>query len=99
MPPADVPVTIRIDSQTPPLMQVQKMDAGEFFGRLARLMKPVERISEAHPPTSVIARVQKDGGLRFANPPYEAASLRAASPGTACYLQRRTCQILLEQIE
>jgi hypothetical protein len=37
--PAEVPVTVRTDSKTPPLMQVEKMDAGGFFGRLARLMK------------------------------------------------------------
>ncbi len=37
-PPAEVPVPAGVDT-TPPLEQVQKMDAGAFFGRLARLMK------------------------------------------------------------
>ena len=38
-PPAEVPVTAGVDTKTPPAEQVQKMDAGAFFGRLARLMK------------------------------------------------------------
>ena len=39
MPPAEVPVAAGVDTKTPPTAQVQKMDAGAFFGRLARLMK------------------------------------------------------------
>ena len=38
-PPAAVPVTSGADTTTPPTVQVQKMDAGAFFGRMARLMK------------------------------------------------------------
>lgn len=38
-PPAEVPVAAGVDAKTPPMTQVQKMSAGEFFGRLARLMK------------------------------------------------------------
>ncbi len=38
-PPAEVPVAARVDTKTPPLEQVQKMNASAFFGRLARLMK------------------------------------------------------------
>ena len=38
-PPAQAPVAVGTDATTPPLEQVQKMDAGAFFGRLARLMK------------------------------------------------------------
>ena len=38
-PPADVPVPAGIDTKTPPAEQVAKMDAGAFFGRVARLMK------------------------------------------------------------
>src|SRR6266511_3983343 len=38
-PPAEVPVAAGVDAKTPPLVQVQKMDAGAYFGRLARLMK------------------------------------------------------------
>ncbi len=38
-PPADVPVAAGVDTKTPPAEQVAKMDAGAFFGRLARLMK------------------------------------------------------------
>jgi hypothetical protein len=37
-PPSKVAVPTRLES-TPPLERVQKMDAGEFYGRLARLMK------------------------------------------------------------
>jgi hypothetical protein len=39
VPPAEVPVAAGVDTKTPPLAQVQKMDAGAYFGRLARLMK------------------------------------------------------------
>jgi len=38
-PPAEVPVAAGVDAKTAPLVQVQKMDAGAYFGRLARLMK------------------------------------------------------------
>jgi hypothetical protein len=38
-PPAEVPVAAGADTNTPPAEQVQKMDAGAFFGRFARLMK------------------------------------------------------------
>jgi hypothetical protein len=38
-PPAEVPVPAGIDTKTPPTGQVAKMDAGAFFGRIARLMK------------------------------------------------------------
>src|SRR4249920_3502758 len=37
-PPAEVPVPAGLET-TPPLERVQRMDAGSFFGRLARLMK------------------------------------------------------------
>jgi len=38
-PPAQVPVVPGVDTKTPPAGQVQRMDAGAFFGRIARLMK------------------------------------------------------------
>jgi hypothetical protein len=38
-PPRRVRVATGADTKTPPVQQVQKMDAGTFFGRLARLMK------------------------------------------------------------
>jgi len=38
-PPAEVSVTPGADVKTPPTEQIRKMDAGTFFGRLARLMK------------------------------------------------------------
>jgi hypothetical protein len=38
-PPAEVSVPPGVDTKTPPLEQVQKMDAQAYFGRLARLMK------------------------------------------------------------
>jgi hypothetical protein len=39
VPPGDVPVAAGVDAKTAPLAQMQKMDAGAFFGRLARLLK------------------------------------------------------------
>jgi hypothetical protein len=38
-PPATVPVAEGVDTRTPPAEQVQKMNAGAYFGRLARLLK------------------------------------------------------------
>jgi hypothetical protein len=38
-PTAEVPVAAGVDTKTPPLDQVRKMDAGAYFGRFARLMK------------------------------------------------------------
>ena len=34
-----MPVAAGVDTKAPPAEQVQRMDAGVFFGRLARLMK------------------------------------------------------------
>jgi len=38
-PPAEVPVVTGVDTTTPTLEQIQKMDATAFFGRFTRLMK------------------------------------------------------------
>lgn len=38
-PPAQVPVAAGVDTKTTPLEQIQKMDAGAYFRRLARLLK------------------------------------------------------------
>jgi hypothetical protein len=38
-PPVEVPFNRDVNTKTPPLEQVKKMDANTFFGRLARLMK------------------------------------------------------------
>ena len=38
-PPGQVPVAPGVDTKTPPAGQVQRMDAGAYFGRVARLMK------------------------------------------------------------
>lgn len=38
-PPVEVPVPAGADGKTPPMERLQKMDAGAFYGRLARLMK------------------------------------------------------------
>ena len=38
-PPARVMVPAGLDPKTPPVQRIQRMDAGEFFGRFARLMK------------------------------------------------------------
>lgn len=38
-PPARVKVAGGVDTETPPLAQVRKMDSGAYFGRLARLMQ------------------------------------------------------------
>ena len=38
-PPAEVPVAAGADAKTPPMERLRSMDAGAYFGRLARLMK------------------------------------------------------------
>lgn len=39
MPPSEVPIAAGVDTKTPTLDQVQKMDAAAYFGRLARLIQ------------------------------------------------------------
>lgn len=39
MPPAEVPVETGTDTSVPPLERIRNMDAGEYFGRFARLLK------------------------------------------------------------
>ena len=39
MPPAELPVKTSADSRIPPLERIRNMDAGEYFGRFARLLK------------------------------------------------------------
>jgi hypothetical protein len=81
-PPAEVPVPPRGAGAALPLERVQKMDAGAFFGRLARLMKD-------NPPAPADAKMVKalkavgiEAGKDF--------DIAAARPHTAKGLQRAT---------
>jgi hypothetical protein len=57
-PPSEVPVAAGVDTKSPPLEQVHKMDAGTFFNRLAMAMKD-------NPPAaadpSMVAKLKKIG--------------------------------------
>jgi hypothetical protein len=57
-PPAAVPVAAGVDTKTPPLVQVQQMDASAYFGRLARLMRDNP---PAHADGSMVAKLKTLG--------------------------------------
>ncbi len=70
----------RVDTKTPPTVQVQKMDAGAFFGRLARLMKD-------NPPAAADApMVEKLKAIGIT--PGQDFDISKADPDTAKGLQR-----------
>jgi len=64
-PPAEVPVAAGVDTKTPPLERVQKMDAGEFFGRLARLMKDNPPAPADGPMVEKLAKIGIEPGKDF----------------------------------
>jgi hypothetical protein len=79
-PPAAVPVTPGIDTTTPPLVQIQKMDAAVYFDRLARLMK------DNPPATADAAMVEKL--KRLGIDPGKDFDITKIDPHTAKALQR-----------
>jgi len=78
--PAEMPVAAGVDAKTPPLEQVQKMDAAAFFGRLAQLMKDNPPASAD---TSMIAKL-KDIGIE----PKQDFDITKVDPNVAQGLQR-----------
>jgi hypothetical protein len=79
-PPAEVPVAAGVDEKTPPTAQVQKMDAGTFFGRLARLMKD----NPPAPADGAMVEKLKNLGIE----PGKDFDIRKIDPDTAKGLQR-----------
>ncbi len=79
-PPAEVPVATGIDSKTPPAAQVEKMDAGAFFGRIARLMKD----NSPAPADAPMVKKMKEIGIE----PGKEFDLGKVDPKTAKGLQR-----------
>jgi hypothetical protein len=78
-PPARAPVPAGLDTRTPPLQRIQKMDAGEFFERFARLMKD-------NPPAAVDApMLRKLASLGIV--PGEDFDIKQADPRIAHALQ------------
>jgi len=78
-PPAEVPVPAETDT-APPLERVQEMDAGAFFGRLARLMKD----NPPAPADGKMVKTLKSVGIE----PGKDFDIAAVGPHTAKGLQR-----------
>ena len=91
-PPAEVPVPAGIDTKTPPLEQVQRMNAEAYFGRLARLMKD-------NPPTSADAPMV-DKLKKLGIEPGQDFDISKADPDAARALERsmHTFEILQKAI-
>jgi hypothetical protein len=64
-PPARVPVPAGLDTGMPPVQRIQKMDAGDFFGRLARLMKDNPPAAADGPMLKKLARLGLEPGKDF----------------------------------
>jgi hypothetical protein len=79
-PPADVPVAAGIDTKTSTLDQVQKMDAGAYFGRLARLMKDNPPAPVDGPMVEKLKKIGIEPGKDF--------DISKIDPGTARGLKR-----------
>ncbi len=65
-PPAKVPVAPGVDSQTPTVVQVGKMSAGDFLARLAQLMGPNPPAAEDQPLVSRLRKIGVAPGAPFA---------------------------------
>lgn len=65
VPPDRVPVPAGLDTKTPPVQRIQKMDAGEFFGRFARLMKDNPPAVADAPMLKKLARLGLEPGKDF----------------------------------
>jgi hypothetical protein len=79
-PPAEVAVAAGVDAKTPPAEQVRKMDAGAFFGRLARLMKDNPPAAADGPMIEKLKILGLEPGKDF--------DIGKITPGTARGLQR-----------
>ncbi len=64
-PPVRVPVPAGLDTKTPPVQRIQKMEAGEFFGRFARLMKDNPLAAADAPTLKKLARLGIEPGKDF----------------------------------
>ena len=78
-PPADVAVLAEPDT-TPPLERVQKLDAGAFYGRFARLMKDNPPLAADHKMLKTLKSIQIEPGEDF--------DITAVKPSTGKGLQR-----------
>jgi hypothetical protein len=63
--PDRVPVPAGLDTQTPPVQRIQKMTAGEFFGRFARLMKDNPPADADAPMLAKLKRLGLEPGKDF----------------------------------
>jgi hypothetical protein len=79
-PPEEVPIDTSVDGKTSPLEQVQRMDAGAYFGRLTRLLKDN---APAAPDTAMVDKLKKLG-----IEPGKDFDITKIDPGTAKGLQR-----------
>ena len=79
-PPAEVPVTATANARTQPLEHIRNMDAGEYFGRLARLLKDNPPLPGDGPMVENLRQLGIEPGKDF--------DIAAADPGAATALRR-----------
>jgi hypothetical protein len=79
-PPNHVPVPPGVDARTPPVQRIQHMDAAEFFGRFARLMKDNPPAAADAAALKKLARLGIEPGRDF--------NIRQADPRIARALNR-----------
>ena len=79
-PPPEVPVAAGVDAKTPTIQQVQKMDAGIYFGRLAQLMKANPPAADDAPMVEKLKKLGIEPGKEF--------DITKIDPHTAKGLQR-----------
>jgi hypothetical protein len=79
-PPAAVPVVAGVDTKTPTLEQIRKMDAATYFGRVARLLKDNPPVSADAPMVEKLKSLGLEPGNDF--------DLAKLAPGQARALRR-----------
>jgi hypothetical protein len=81
VPPAYVPVPEGVDTQTPPVEQVARMDATTFLGRLASLMKDNPPLAADQAMVQRMAQIGLAPGIEFRPSDFSTEGLRALERG------------------
>jgi hypothetical protein len=98
-PPAEVPLAPGADAKTPPMERLQKMDAGAFYGRLARLLKDNPPAAADGPVVDKLKAIGIEPGKDFdiaKLDPDTAKGLQRAM-GTLSILQKGVTKLKTEQ--
>lgn len=81
VPPANVPVPEGVDTQTPPVAQVARMDAATFLERLAALMKDNPPLAADQAMVQRMAQIGLAPGIEFRPSDFSTEGLRALERG------------------